>query len=107
MSGEKTLYELRVKENMTLREAAEQIGIDKSTLCRYEQLMPENIRPEVMEGICRVYRVSPDVFSEDASAACPGWFRMLTPEEAGEAYGRLEERARLRVTDMILRELNH
>ena len=104
MAGERKLYELRMRRNLTLQEAADYIGIDKNTLCRYEQNMPANLRPQVMARICALYGVQPDIFREEEDGLGDWWFRILSPAEAAEAYSRLDDRARLRISRMIAQE---
>ena len=97
------LYELRMKLNLTLQQAADIIGINKSTLCRYEQSFPRRMKPEVMEKICRLYQVTPEYFEGPAAEELP-WAPMLTAEEAGQAYRGLDERTRMRISRIIIQE---
>ena len=99
-NGEK-LYQLRIRLGLTLEQAADCIGIHKSTLCRYEQSFPETIRREVLERICTLYQVPEDYFCrrEKKNSAC--WFRILTPEEVSAAYAALPERDQIRISSLL------
>ena len=95
------LYELRMHLDLTLEQAAERIGIHKSTLCRYEQEMPKTIRPEVLSAICSLYQVTPEYFQEKHFSGGDCWYPILSPEEVAEAYRRLPERDRIRISRML------
>ena len=100
ISGKK-LYELRCSRNLTLQQAADRIGIHKSTLCRYEYNEEPRIRPEVMERIREVYQADLSRMGREEEKQDSGWYRILTSEEVSRAYDRLSEREKLRVSRLL------
>lgn len=62
--GEK-LYRLRERSGMSLRQTADLVGINRSTLWRYENDEITNWNPEIVRKLCRLYHVAPDSLKED------------------------------------------
>ena len=50
---------LRIKNKMTLEEVGEKIGVSKQTLYKYENNIITNIPSDKIEGLAKVFNVSP------------------------------------------------
>lgn len=53
------IAEARQYRGMTLTEVAEKVGIDKSTIMRYEKCQVKKMKPPVIEAIARALDVNP------------------------------------------------
>ena len=53
------IAEARQYRGMTLTEVAEKVGIDKSTIMRYEKCQVKKMKPPVIEAIARAFDVNP------------------------------------------------
>lgn len=52
---------LRINNKMTLEEVGEKIGVSKQTLYKYENNIITNIPSDKIEGLARVFNISPAV----------------------------------------------
>ena len=58
---------LRAKKNITIIELAENVGINKDTVCKYENgMVPMNI--DVLEKLLNFYNIDFDIFFANACA---------------------------------------
>lgn len=64
---------LRIQNKMTLEEVGEKIGVSKQTLYKYENNIITNIPSDKIEGLAKVFNVSP--------ALIMGWDDKFTPNE--------------------------
>lgn len=63
------LYLLRSRLNLSVEQAADIIGVSKSTLCRYEKDEFCCRNEEVWQRICRLYQVPYTYFREESPAS--------------------------------------
>ena len=56
----KRLKEARQARNISARELAEQLGINKSTIHRYETGEPKGVKPPLVQAIAEYLKVNPD-----------------------------------------------
>ena len=101
MISGRILYELRSSRGLTLEQASEIIGVHKSTLCRYEQEETITLRPPVLDAVCRLYGVTPALLEAEGPEEVL-WYPLLSPTEVAEAYAKLPERDRIRISRMLL-----
>jgi transcriptional regulator with XRE-family HTH domain len=52
---------LRINNKMTLEEVGEKIGVSKQTLYKYENNIITNIPSDKIEGLARIFNISPAV----------------------------------------------
>lgn len=101
ISGDR-LYEMRIRRDLTLQQAAERIGIHKSTLCRYEIQDTVRVSRDMLDRLSRAYQVMPaQLMPRKETVPGSTWYRILSPEEVSRAYARLTEREKLRVSHLL------
>jgi transcriptional regulator with XRE-family HTH domain len=84
---------LRINNKMTLEEVGEKIGVSKQTLYKYENNIITNIPSDKIEGLAKVFNISPAVIM--------GWDKDDEPyyqdKEAAEYAEMLRTRPEMRL----------
>ena len=71
MGLKENIYKYRIANNMTLEEVAKKLGVSKPTIQRYESGVITNIPYKKVEGLSKIFNVSPselmgwNVFKEE------------------------------------------
>lgn len=93
---------LRINNKMTLEEVGEKIGVSKQTLYKYENNIITNIPSDKIEGLARVFNISPAVIM--------GWDKddeqYYQDKEAAEYAEILHTRPEMRLLFSASREIS-
>ena len=100
MTTGRKLYLLRSRLNLSLDQAADIIGVSKSTLCRYEKDECHCHSAEVWQRIFRLYQVHPHYFEEEQDPA-EDEFAVWEETEVLQAWRRADLRTKLRVRRIL------
>lgn len=85
--GEK-IHDLRVRNNMTMEELAQEIGVQRSAVNKYEKGMVVNLKRSTIVALCRVFSVPSSYFLDDENELTAEEHHLVT------AYRAADDRAR-------------